>query len=234
MGLTYMISAIQPNFSHNSQRKQQVSFGAIHYTRFFVKWEDGHYYHATSPDVIKNLKRQIVSLLNKNFNNRKRGILSPSKPTKAWLKKNTLKNRLVKFFTNRDKDYEKRDEVRAFTRYNDNNKPDCYILTGKHVIITDEEGKVIGRTTREVNEKAEIMSDNLCISLEEAKKTIRHESEREIQSAKRSFFDNVEAEIKRVLAIPNFANSPFDAFFVAKKKGDKYIYELVDAKINGR
>jgi hypothetical protein len=229
-----MISAIQSYSGTVCNNKQQINFGSIHPTRYFVKWDDGYYYQATTSDIIKKLQRQVVSLLNKNINNKRRGIQPPAKPSKAWKKKNALVERLSAFFARRDSDYARHNEVRAFSRYNDNHKPDSYILSGRHIVITEDEAKKIGRVQRKTNEQAEMISDNLGISYEEAKKNINPETMAEIRVVKADYFDNVEAQIRQVLATHDSANSPFDAYFVAKKKGDEYIYELVDAKINGK
>jgi hypothetical protein len=60
------------------------------------------------------------------------------------------------------------------------------------------------------------------------------EFEHDLKLAKMNYFDKVEAQIKQILSVPNPSNTPFDAYFVAKKKGDKFVYELVDAKLNGK
>ena len=119
-----MISAIQPNSGYSKQKHPQPSFGSIHPTRCIVKWDDGYYYQATEKEVIKNLKRLIVSLLNKNINNQRRGITPPVNPTAAWQKKNALAERISRFFKNRDADYAKQDEVRTFARFKDDKNPD--------------------------------------------------------------------------------------------------------------
>lgn len=229
-----MISAIQPNLQCTNKKYNQTSFGSIHPTRCFVKWDDGYYYQATEKEVIKDLKRLIVSLLNKNINNERRGVQPLAKPTKAWIKKNALVERISKFFTNRDADYARHNEVRAFSRLNDNHKPEIFILTGKHIFIADDEGKNVGRIYRKSKEKAEVVSDNLGIPFEDAKKSVDMEFEHDLKLAKMNYFDKVEAQIKQILSVPNPSNTPFDAYFVAKKKGDKFVYELVDAKLNGK
>lgn len=210
--------------------RNTLTFGAIHPTTYYIKHSDGKFYRVTSNDTIESLQLYIVKMLNKNHNDSRRTLFS-TPPTKESPSKKALRTRLVKFFVNRDDDYKKCDISAGF---NQKGKQECYLLTGDSVEITKQAAAPIEVFHHNLKIQAKQMATALGIKFEDAKKQLSEKHKFSLNSLKSKYFETVNDEIQKNLSQYNPKNSPFDAFFVEHKIGGKKVYELVDAKINGR
>ena len=117
-----------------SSRNSILSFQAVHPTRYYVRCEDGTFHHVVNSDVVKTLQRKLVTWLNKDYHDTIR--LTTGKPVKnESVGEKTIRERIVRFFRNRDIDYREKNIVRSFNTTNVLRETESYILTGKSANI---------------------------------------------------------------------------------------------------
>lgn len=218
------------NISTYNTQMQKTSFGAIHPAKYYVKMEDGYYHEVRSQKLIKSLQRKIITWLNKDYNSSQKG----QKPTKETPASKALRERIVRFFNNRDTDYKKRPYTRSFYHTNSLGYVDTYILTGKSADIVENAAKPIEHVNRSIKQRADAIADFVGMDYSNAKKLSSKESEMELMIASRMYHDKARAAIRDILSKYSPENSRFDAFFVPHQKGKSVTYELVDAKFDGR
>ncbi|MBD5402972.1 hypothetical protein HDR58_09305 [bacterium] len=220
----------------NRSYAQQASFTAIHPARYFVKNGRGDYEEVACSKKIRTLQRKLISWLNRNYNDNLRAL--DGKPKKQIKNETTndksMRERLVKFFMNRDSDYNQRRVVRSFYTTNSLREQEAYILTGNSIDIVDEAAKPIGQIRRELNSRKEYIKSYYKISDKEAQKYLSAEDIMAETRVGWAYHDTVKRTIREILSIFNPNNSHFDAYFESEQKGNSIIYKLVDAKFNGR
>lgn len=214
-----------------NQNNSALSFSAIHPARFYVKCEDGEFHRVVSHKVIKSLRRKTVTWLNKDYYDEIR-LTNGESIKKESVKDKALRERLVRFFVNRDPDYREKNIVRSFTTTNGFREPELYILTGKSAEIVDNAAKKIENFHSDLKERAEILSDGYGIELEKVKKYITDRSVFQQNAIKRNYHDSLKDTIENILKVFDPKNSLFEAYFVPHAKGKNITYELVDAKFN--
>lgn len=221
---------IQNISAYNTQNVPKTSFGAIHPTKYYVKLDDGAYHEVRSQKLIKTLQRKIITWLNKDYNSAQKS----QKSTKETPQSKALRERIVRFFNNRDTDYRKRPYTRSFYHTNSLGYVDTYILTGKSAEIVENAAKPIEDVNRSIKNRADAIADFAGLDYATAKKFATNDSEWERMIAARMYHDKARATIRNILSKYSPENSRFDAFFVPHTKGNKISYELVDAKFDGR
>lgn len=213
------------------QTNSALSFKAIHPTKFYVRCEDGKFHKVVDEDVIKLLRRKIVTQLNKDYYDKIR--LTEGKPVKKEAEsEKSMRERLVRFFVNRDADYRENNIVRSFSTTDIYDEPEVFILTGKSTEIVNNEAKHFEDFHSDLRERAALLSDSYGIEVEKVKKYISDRSSYEKNAIARQYYDVLSSKIKKILKRFDPNNSLFEAFFVAKVKGKNVKYELVDAKFN--
>ena len=205
------------------------SFGAIHPSKYYLKCEDGTFQEVVSSKVIKTLQRKLIVWLNKAHND----SLRVAQPAKKDADKN-IRERLVRFFVNRDKDYRTKSYARSFFTTNRQKRNKAYILTGRSAEIVENAAKPIEKHHSDLKERAGIISDYNGIDFKEAKEYISKHSELERIAIIRDYHNKVRSTINKLLREYNPDNSLFEAYFVPHIKGKNIKYELVDAKFNGK
>lgn len=216
--------------TYNTQNTPRTSFGAIHPTKYYVKLDDGAYHEVRSQKLIKSLQRKIITWLNKDYNSAQKS----KKQAKETAQSKALRERIVRFFNNRDSDYRKRPYTRSFYHTNSLGYVDTYILTGKSAEIVENAAKPIEDINRNIKNRADAIADFAGMDYTTAKKFAANESEWERMVAARMYHDKARTTIRNILSRYSPENSRFDAFFVPHTKGNKISYELVDAKFDGR
>lgn len=218
--------------AYNSKNiPNKTSFGAIHPAKYYVLLDDGIYHEVRSQKLIKSLQRKIITWLNKDYNTAQKANKTTAKETE---KSKALRERIVRFFNNRDTDYKKRPYTRSFFHTNSLGYVDTYILTGKSAEIVENAAKPIEEVNRSIKNRADAIADSGVLDFSTAKKFASSESEWELMVAARMYHDKARAAIRNILSRYSPDNSRFDAFFVPHTKGNKISYELVDAKFDGR
>lgn len=221
---------IQNISAYNTQNVPKTSFGAIHPTKYYVKLDDGAYHEVRSQKLIKTLQRKIITWLNKDYNSAQKN----QKSTKETPQSKALRERIVRFFNNRDTDYRKRPYTRSFYHTNSLGYVDTYILTGKSAEIVENAAKPIEDVNRSIKNRADAIADFAGLDYTTAKKFATNDSEWERMIAARMYHDKARMAIRNILSRYSPENSRFDAFFVPQTKGNKISYELVDAKFDGK
>lgn len=213
------------------QYSSSPSFGSIHPVRFYVKCEDGEFHQVVSGKVIKSLRRKLVTWLNKDYYDEIR--LTESKSVKKESKnEKSLRERLVRFFVNRNSDYREKNIVRSFSTTNRYREPEVYILTGKSTELVDNAAKPFENFHSDIKERAEFLSDSYGIEVEKVKKYISAQSSVQKNIVAKQYYDVLSKTIKKILAEFDPKNSLFEVFFVPSVKGKNVKYELVNATFN--
>lgn len=212
-------------------KNSAMSFQAIHPARYYVRCEDGRFHHAVSGDVVKTLQRKIVAWLNKDYNDEIR--LTTGKPVKKEsIGEKAIRERLVRFFINRDTDYRTKRVVRSFNTTNSLRETESYILTGKSAEIVENEAQSIRNFHGDIRDRAEGISEYYGIEVDKVKKYISDKAESQEMAVKRGYHDNLKKLINKFLQMFDPKNSLFEVYFIPKVKGKNVKYELVDAKLN--
>ena len=212
-------------------RHSGVSFSAIHPARYYVKCEDGNFHRAVSGEVVRTLQRKLVTWLNKDYYDEIR--LTNGKPAKnETAGEKAIRERLVKFFVNRDSDYREKNIVRSFNTTNLFRETESYILTGKSAEIIDGAAKSIRDFNGDLRDRAEGLSEVYGIEVDKVKKYLSDRAAGQKLAVKREYHDGLKTVINRLLQHYNPKNTPFEAYFIPKVKGKSVKYELVDAKLN--
>lgn len=226
-----MWSNVRVNMKVEGYKFSALSFSAVHPARYYVRCEDGAFHHVVAADVVKKLQRKLVTWLNKDYYDEIR--LTAGKPIKNESNsEKVLRQRLVRFFMNRDTDYKEKNVVRSFNTTNSFQETESYILTGKSAEIIDGAAKSIRDFHGDIRDYAQGISEVYGIEVEKVKKYITDRFHGQKLAVKREYHDGLKAVIKRLLQYYNPKNSLFEAYFVPKVKGKNVKYELVDAKFN--
>lgn len=212
-------------------RNSTLSFQAVHPARYYVKCEDGKFHHVVNSDVVKTLQRKLVTWLNKDYHDTIR--LTTGKPAKnESVGEKTVRERIVRFFRNRDIDYREKNIVRSFNTTNVLRETESYILTGKSANIIDSAAKSIRDFNSDIKSRAEGLSEVYGIELNKVKKYIHDKASWQKSAVKREYHDGLKTIINRLLGYNDPKNSLLELYFVPKVKGKNVKYELVDAKLN--
>ncbi len=206
------------------------AFCAVHPAKYYLKCEDGQFHEVLSSKVIKSLQRKLVVWLNKTHNDSLRSI----QPIHKTDVDKNIRERVVRFFINRDKDYRAKSYVRSFYTTNKERKTEAYILTGKSADIVEDAAKPIEMLHSYLKERAGVISDYNCIDLKEAKEFITKQAEVERMAVLRHYHNKAKFAIRRILQTIQPENSLFEAYFKPHPSGSSIKYELVDAKFNGK
>lgn len=208
------------------------TFTAVHPARYFVSDEAGNWVRVDTKDLIRTLQRKLIGYLNYAYNLSRRA--EGAKVKKESDLDRTLRERLVRFFKNRDKDYCYRECARSVydTTYSGDLVP--YILTGNSVDAANENGKMVGKAKKFLKDKITHAKYQLNMTEKEAKNSLSGDDLYYRNDATNTYYRNIRSYISNVLKSGNPENSPFDAYFVARKKGKRVTYELVQATLNGK
>ena len=208
-----------------------LSFQAVHPARYYVRCEDGLFHHAVNSDVVKTLQRKLVTWLNKDYYDTIR--LTTGKPVKnGSAGEKAIRERIVRFFRNRDVDYREKNIVRSFNTTNALRETESFILTGNSANIIDSAAKSIRNFNSELRNRAEGLSEVYGIEVHKVKKYVHDKASWEKSAVKREYHDGLKTIINRLLGHNDPKNSLLELYFVPKVKGKNVKYELVDAKLN--
>lgn len=219
--------------SYSAYSYAKPSFTAVHPARYFIFDDDaGNWVRVESHDLIRTLQRKLITYLNYAHNLSQKPAGAKVKPESDLDK--TLRERLVRFFKNRDKDYRHRNIARSVydKTYSGNLNP--YILTGNTVDVANENGKMIGEAKKFIRDKINYAKHQLNMTESEAKDTLTSGDLYYRKDASNTYYKNIRSYISSVLKSGNPENSVFEAFFVPRKKGKRTSYELVHATMNGK
>ena len=222
---------IQTQYSCNlNSNSQKVSFCSVHPARFFVKRENGEYFQITSKESSDKFRKYLSKLLSYDYNIQ----YSSNKYKKESAEQKSIRERLVRFFKNRDIDYKNKNIASSFLRINSQNEAEVYILTGNTATIMKNAANEIVNVQHRANERTEAIMSNFQINYNKARSMIKEEINTQVSYAKSTYFHKVWDEIRKILNLNDIKNSRFDAYFEPYKSGSKIKYRLVDAKFNGR
>lgn len=219
--------------SYNTNNNTETpTFTALHQSRYFLKCESGEFQEITSSKVIKGLQRKLVTWLNKLHNDSTKIMQgkTPKNLKSESLEEKTLRERLIRFFLNNDRDYFKHKVVRSFYTTDRNGAQKSYILTGDSISIVDEAAKPIGKKRGIIKHKTNVISEYYGIDIEKAKTYISEKEVLDVMEATRNYHNSVENAVNNILAKNRAEDTIFDAYFVPRQKGKNLVPELVDAK----
>lgn len=238
MILNFGVSMIVNNISatdgnlYSKHTYVKPTFTAVHPARYFVADDTGNWVRADGKDLIRTLQRKLIGYLNYAYNLSQRAEGSKIKKESDLDK--TVRERLVRFFKNRDKDYRHRECARSVydTTYSGDLKP--YILTGNSVDVANENGKIVGEAKKFIRDKINHAKYQLNMTENEAKDSLSSGDLYYRKDAANTYYKNIRTYISNILKSGNPENSTFDAYFIARKKGKRVSYELVQATLNGK
>jgi len=216
------------NISNPGQIKsQKPSFGAVHPARYFIRELDNTYAQVTDKDMIKLLQRKIVTLLNKEANDRIL-VLQGKVPKSETAAGKSLRERLVRFFAGNDADYAHRRMACSFydTRYKENIP---YIFTGNSAEDVTNIAKPIGKLKSELHSKINSLRARFGISSEEARRRLPREEE-DLYNAQSNYYRTLYRIVKEEVKPEKPANSYFDAYFEPVRVKRKTDYTLLNAE----
>lgn len=224
---------------YNYQNKSTPTFGAIHPCLYYVKVGDGSYKMVTDPDLIKNtLQKKIVIWLNHDYNARMKaaqGSTVKSKPETPATK--ALRERLTRFFKNRDEDYRIKGQDRGASYFNTDMTTGLvrpYIFTGKSIGILDSCADRIKQVQSQIKRLTEDLQGFYGFKYAEAKAKAAAEFEPELLAAKSAYHETVMELLRSPQAKSDPKNTIFSAFFEETTKGKKKSYTLVNANFEQR
>lgn len=224
---------------YNYQNKSTPTFGAIHPCLYYVKVGDGSYKMVTDPDLIKNtLQKKIVIWLNHDYNARMKaaqGSTVKSKPETPATK--ALRERLTRFFINRDEDYRIKGQDRGASYFNTDMTTGLvrpYIFTGKSIGILDSCADRIKQVQSQIKRLTEDLQGFYGFKYAEAKAKAAAEFEPELLAAKSAYHETVMELLRSPQAKSDPKNTIFSAFFEETTKGKKKSYTLVNANFEQR
>ena len=224
---------------YNYQNKSTPTFGAIHPCLYYVKVGDGSYKMITDPDLIKNtLQKKIVIWLNHDYNARMKaaqGSTVKSKPETPATK--ALRERLTRFFINRDEDYRIKGQDRAASYFNTDMTTGLvrpYIFTGKSIRILDSCADRIKQVQSQIKRLTEDLQGFYGFKYADAKAKAAAEFEPELLAAKSAYHETVMELLRSPQAKSDPKNTIFSAFFEETTKGKKKSYTLVNANFEQR
>ena len=223
---------------YNNQNKSKPSFGAIHPCLYYVKRGDKSYELITDAELIKNtLQKKIVTWLNRNYNARMKlatGSTVKMKPETPETK--ALRERLTRFFLNRDADYSVKGQDRVASYFNTDTQTGMvrpYIFTGQSVSTLDQ----LADRIVQVQSQIKRLTEDLHLygfKFSEAKAKASAELEHDLLAAKSSYHEEVMELLRSPQAKSDPKNTVFSAFFEETTKGKKKSYKLINANFEQR
>lgn len=227
------------NMNNNSNKNSKPTFGAIHPCLYFEKVGENSFKLITDNDLIKNtLQKNIVTWLNREYNTRiKIAQSSPVKPKPETLETKTLRERITRFFNNRDVDYKKPKQDRASSYFYTDSRSglmNAYLFTGQSVDILDTQANKIKQVQSDIKRLASDLQTFYGFKYSEAKAKAAKEFEQNLSNAKVAYHDNVLTILRSPEAKSDPKNTLFCAFFEPIKKGKKTSYKLINADFQPR
>jgi len=231
-----MIPAVTPYSTYNRTKSSNPSFSAIHRMHYYVRWSDDHYYRAPE-EVVKDLQKYIVTLLNKDYNAMQRGATNQSNTTA-----NAVKDSLVSYFKREDSDYViyKKNGVGygMVCSFYPKKMPDGYgacILTGNDMQRAKNQGRGIGQVYKRAKTSAQEMSREHDISYEKAREELKSSYKSELSTAKEDYYKQTERMIRETLLKKRQKDSDVKIFFEpAIEEDGKCVYKLADVEFVSR
>ena len=224
---------------YNYQNKSTPTFGAIHPCLYYVKVGDGSYKMVTDGDLIKNtLQKKIITWLNHNYNKRMKmaqGSSVKARPETPATK--ALRERLTRFFINRDEDYRTKGQDRAASYFNTDMTTGLvrpYIFTGRSVSVLDSCAERIKQVQSQIKRLTEDLQCFYGHKYADAKAKATSEFEPELMAAKAAYHETVMELLRSPAAKSDPKNTVFSAFFEETTKGKKKSYTLVNANFEQR
>lgn len=233
------IQAVNGQNYRSNTIKSTPTFGAIHPCLYYLKTGEDSYKLITDADLIKNnLQRKLITWLNHNYNARiKVAQGNFGKPKAESMESKALRERLVRFFVNRDSDYRVAGQDKAASYFNTDNTTGLlrsYIFTGPSVSILESLGDKIKNVQHQIKVLTRDLQDFYRLKYIDAKDKAAKELEPELMAAKSTYHETVMRLLQSKEAKSNPKNTMFSAFFEAKTKGKKTTYELINAKFEPR
>lgn len=229
------------NFCNNYQitKGKTPTFGAIHPCLYFEKVDADTFKLITDNNLIKNtLQKNIVTWLNRNYNTRQKLIqgseIKAKLETPATQK---IRERVTKFFTNRDSDFCIKNQDRASSYfYTDKTSGllHSYIFTGKSVDILDKQANKIKQVHSEIKRLADELYLNNGFSRSAAKDRASKELEQDLLLAKTSYHNTALNTLASAEVKVDPKNTLFCAYFEPHTKGKKTSYKLINAEFKQR
>lgn len=216
-------------------RSKNITFGAVHPVRYFIKCEDGSFHKVIESSCVKSLQRKLIGWLNQSLiaqNKISQGAVV-KRVKNVSSEQKSLSDRFVRFITANDGDYAANKVARSFYTENSLKEAQSYIITGDTSQMVDEAAKPIGRARRDIKGKRDIIKHFYGISENEARSYVPHQDKQKEIQAVQDFNAIVKEIIHGILNKHDPKNSLLDVFFVPHiNKGKSIDYEVVNAKFN--
>ena len=224
---------------YTNQNKSTPTFGAIHPCLYYVKVGDGSYKMVTDGDLIKNtLQKKIITWLNHDYNKRMKAAQGSSVKTRPETPATkALRERLTRFFINRDEDYRTKGQDRAASYFNTDMTTGLvrpYIFTGRSVSVLDSCAERIKQVQSQIKRLTEDLQCFYGQKYADAKAKATAEFEPELMAAKAAYHETVMELLRSPAAKSDPKNTVFSAFFEETTKGKKKTYTLVNANFEQR
>ena len=224
---------------YNNQNKSKPSFGSIHPCLYYVKTGEGSFKLVTDADLIKNnLQKKVITWLNHNYNKRLKAMVGSSKPSKPETPATkAIRERLTRFFVNRDSDYRMQGQDRAASYFNTDANTGMvrpYIFTGRSVTVLDNLADNIKRVQSQIKRLTEDLQHFYGLKYADAKARAAAELEHDLMAAKSAYHEEVMTLLRSPQAKSDPKNTVFNAFFEETTKGKKTTYTLVNANFDQR
>lgn len=213
-------------------KRQAVSFEAIHPTKYYLRCADGQFHRVTNPDLIRRLQGRVVTWLNKSMHDSRRALEGNPRKVKSseTSAEKAMRERLVKFFVDNDKDYAKRSAVKS-SYIGPKDKVSTYILTGDTVDLAGD-GKPIGKVHSNIRETREFMRSYYGISEEQANNYVSMSDALRLSQAKADYHKQSEEAVGKLMKNETIDRSTVVFYFspiVGKKSKKPSKFELVNA-----
>ncbi len=210
------------------------TFEAIHPSRYFIKCEDGHFRQVTNPDTIRTLQGRVVKWLNQPMHDAQRVMDGNPRKTKSseTAAQKAMKERLIRFFTNNDSDYKKRQVVRSvYLSPKGRESVSPYVLTGDTVDLAGD-GKPIGKVHGNIREAREYMRTYYGISEEQASRYVSASDANRLSQAKADYHRQSEDCVRKLMQDENVDRSTINFYFepvIGKKSKNGVKFNLLNA-----
>ena len=224
--------------SYNNKSAKQPSFQAIHPTLFYLKVGENSYQQVTDPELVKSLQKKITTWLNHDYNIRLKelkGLPQKTKPETPETK--AIRERITRFFVNRDQDFRYPNHDRALSYFNTHMTTGSlrsYLFTGKSAEVLDICAEKIKDVQSQIKRLTSDLEHFYGFKYSDAKERASKELEQELMLAK----SNYHKRVLEVLSSPeekaNPVNTVFTAFFEPVTKGKKTSYNLINAEFEPR
>ncbi len=218
----------------NKMNYHNPTFVAIHPSRYFIRCEDGHFRQITNPDTIRSLQGKVIKWLNQPMYDAQRTLEGAPRKVKKneSVEEKALKDRLIRFFVNNDKDYRKRQVVKSvYLSPQGRESVSPYILTGDTVDLAGD-GKPIRKVHNNIRESREYMKAYYGVSDEQASRYISASDANRLSQAKSDYHRQSEECVRKLMRDENVDRSTINLYFepVIGKKSKKAVkFNLVNA-----